>query len=145
MSINELVPVPARQQYEAEQEKEELFWLMCISRATQHNRREAAHAREKAMLQSALNHSELTNARQRERYARKRTSERRWRLAINTVCHAVFLLCLLLISLNDLANSAICISAIGIMLFILGFDVARIWVEIITWAFSPKRRKSGGR
>lgn len=139
-------PIPIRtKQQAAKEETQELRWLRQLNRQTRHNRREAAHAEEKAQLRDALSQSEQRNARQKERNAEQRTFERRCRLGASTVRHLAILLTLALVLMNGMADALICIPAIGIMLFVVGFDMARIWVEFIGWLFSPQKRKSGGK
>lgn len=139
-------PIPVRtKQQAAKEEAQELRWLRQLNRQTRHNRREVAHAEEKDKLRDALSRSEHRNARQRERNAEQRTFERRCRLGASTVRHLVILLFLALVLLNGLADMVICIPAIGVMLFVVGFDMARIWVEFIGWLFNSKKRKSGGK
>lgn len=139
------IPIRTKKQIAMEQEADEMRWIKQLNRQTRRNRREAAHAEEKAQLRDALDRSERSNARQRERNAEQRTFERRYRLGASTVRHLAILLTLALVLLNGMADALICIPAIGIMLFVVGFDMARIWVEFIGWLFSPKKRKSGGK
>ena len=143
MPDKNVIPVRTKQQA-AKEEVQELRWLRQLNRQTRYNRREAAHEEEKAQLRDALSRSEQSNARQRERNATQRIFERRCRLGASTVRHLVILLGLALVLLNGLADKVICIPAIGVMLFVVGFDMARIWVEFIGWLVSPKKRKHGG-
>lgn len=152
MSDKTPIPIRTKKQIAMEHEAEEMRWLKQLNRQTGQNRREEAHAEEKAQLRDALDRSERSNARLRERNiqqrkqnAEQRTLERRCFLGASTVRHMAILLTLALVLLNGMADALICIPAIGIMLFVVGFDMARIWIEFIVWLFNPKKRKSGGK
>lgn len=135
------IPVRTKQQIAKEQNAQELLRFNQLNRLTRRNRREAAHAEEKAQLRDALDRSERRNVRQRERNAEQRAFERRRRIATNTIRHLVILLTFGLFFLNDLADPLICIPAIAVMLFAVGFDVAWIWTAFI----SRRVKKSGGK
>lgn len=139
------IPVRTKQQIAKEQNARELLRFNQLNRLTRRNRREAAHAEEKAQLRDALDKSERRNVRQRERNAEQRAFERRRRLGVRAVRHLAILLTFGLFFLNDLADPAICIPAIAVMLFVIGFDVARIWTEFTSYLLSSQRRKSGGK